>query len=223
VSFLDRSDAGRRLAEALVRFKRASPVVLALPRGGVPVAAEVASELGAELDLVIVRKIGLPSQPELAMGAVVDGPEPIVVRNEDVIRLAGVSPAEFDAVRDRELAEIQRRRARYLGDRPPKDVSGRTAIVIDDGVATGASIRAALRSVRARGPGKLVLAVPVAPPSVLAELRPEADEIICLEQHEHFDAIGRFYADFTQVSDGAVIALLRTCSAPAARPPGASS
>ncbi|MFI4974974.1 MAG: phosphoribosyltransferase [Caulobacterales bacterium] len=209
MSFVDRSEAGRRLAQALAAYKTRRPVVLALPRGGVPVAAEVAKALDAELDLVLVRKIGVPFEPELAMGAVVDGPEPITVRNEDVIAMAGVSEAAFAAVRDRELGEIARRRATYLGDRPHADVRGRTAIVIDDGIATGATVRAALRAVRARGPKTLVLAVPVAAPDTIRALRSEADKVVCLEQPGRFRAIGLYYADFEQVADETVIALLK--------------
>ncbi len=152
MSFKDRSEAGRKLAAALAGFKDQHPVILALPRGGVPVAAEVAAVLNAPLDLILVRKIGVPFQPELAMGAVVDGGTPIIVRNEDVIRLAGIDEAEFKAICDTELAEIERRRQRYLGSRERADVSGRTAIVIDDGVATGATTRAALRATRMRKP-----------------------------------------------------------------------
>jgi predicted phosphoribosyltransferase len=161
--FIDRTDAGRRLAKALARYKGQHPVVLALPRGGVPVAAEVAAALDAPLDLILVRKIGVPFQKELAMGAVVDGAEPVIVRNEEVIRLTGVSEDDFNATRDQELAEIERRRQRYLGNRPYPQIAGRTVIVVDDGIATGATTRAALRAIRMRKPGKLVLAVPVAP------------------------------------------------------------
>lgn len=206
--FSDRLDAGRQLAQALAPYKKDRPVVLALPRGGVPVAAEVATALDAPLDLVLVRKIGVPDQPELAAGAVVDGATPVVVRNEDVIRLAGVSDFDFAAIRDRELAEIERRRKRYLGDRPHPQLAGRTVIVVDDGIATGATTRAALRAIRMRKPRKLVLAVPVAPTSTLAALRTETDDIVCLEDHEDFGAIGLFYADFTQVSDSTVTDLL---------------
>lgn len=206
--FKDRIEAGQRLAKALAFYKDKQPVVLALPRGGVPVAAEIADALAAPLDLVLVRKIGVPDQPELAMGAVVDGPAPMVVRNEHVIGLAGVSEYEFDKVRDRETAEIERRRKLYVGERPHPDVAGRTAIVVDDGIATGATTRAALRATRARKPARLVLAVPVAPTDTLTELRSEADEIICLEDYVDFGAIGLFYADFRQVSDTEVIDLL---------------
>lgn len=206
--FKDRIDAGRKLAAALGAYKDQRAVALALPRGGVPVAAEVASFLRAELDLVLVRKIGVPAKPELAMGAVVDGASPLVVRNEKIIALAGISDAEFKAVCDRELDEIERRRQRYLGNRPPIELEGRIAIMIDDGLATGATTRAALRATRLRKPGKLVLAVPVAPPETVAALRQEADEILCLETHEDFGAIGYYYADFRQVSDAEVIDIL---------------
>ena len=209
MSFKDRPDAGRQLAAALASYKDQQPVILALPRGGVPVAAEVAAALKAPLDLILVRKIGVPFQPELAMGAVVDGGAPIIVRNEDVIRLAGIEEAEFKVICDNELAEIERRRQRYLGSRERVDLAGRTAIVIDDGVATGATTRAALRATRMRNPKKLILAVPVAPTESLAELRSDADEVICLEDYEFFGAIGAYYADFNQVADEEVIELLR--------------
>ena len=179
--------------------------MLALPRGGVPVAAEVATALDAPLDLILVRKIGVPFQPELAMGAVVDGVEPVIVRNEDVIQLSGVSETDFNTIRDEQLAEIERRRKLYLGDRPHPKVSGRTVIVVDDGIATGATTRAALHAIRMRKPSKLVLAVPVAPTDTLKTLRGEADDIVCLEDYEDFGAIGLFYSDFRQVSDTEVI------------------
>ena len=199
--FKDRSDAGRKLAKALASYKGQQPVILALPRGGVPVAAEVAAGLNAPLDLILVRKVGVPFQRELAMGAVVDGGAPVIVRNEDVIRLAGIDESEFKAVCHGELAEIERRRQRYLGSRERVDIRDRTAIVIDDGVATGATTKAALRATRSRNPKKLVLAVPVAPTESLAELRDDADDVVCLEDHEFFGAIGLYYADFSQVSD----------------------
>ena len=206
--FIDRTDAGRQLAKALAHYKNQRPVVLALPRGGVPVAAEVATELDAPLDLILVRKIGVPFQPELAMGAVVDGAEPIIVRNEEVIQLCGVSETDFNAIRDEQLAEIERRRKAYLGDRPRPKLSGRTVIVVDDGIATGATTRAALHAISMRKPAKLVLAVPVAPTETLKKLHGEADDIVCLEDYEDFGAIGLFYSDFRQVSDAEVIALL---------------
>lgn len=222
--FKDRTDAGRKLAKALAGYKNQQPVILALPRGGVPVAAEVASALNAPLDLILVRKIGVPFEPELAMGAVVDGGAPIIVRNEDVIRLAGIDEAQFKAICDNELAEIERRRQRYLGSRERIDVAGRTAIVIDDGIATGATIRAALRATRMRNPKKLVLAAPVAPTDNLAALRSEADAVVCLEDYEFFGAIGAYYMDFTQISDQEVIQILRRFPVPKlahATPPAA--
>jgi len=206
--FTDRIDAGRRLAKALSGYKSEKPIVLALPRGGVPVAAEIATALDAPLDLILVRKIGVPFQPELAMGAVVDGAAPVTVRNEDVIKLAGISEQDFAAVRDEQLKEIERRRKAYLGDRPHPELAGRVVIVVDDGIATGATTRAALQAMRLRKPRKLVLAVPVAPTETLQKLRGEADEIVCLEDYEEFGAIGFFYADFRQTSDAEVIDLL---------------
>ena len=212
--FKNRTDAGRKLAKALASYKDQQPVILALPRGGVPVAAEVAAALNAPLDLILVRKVGVPFQPELAMGAGVDGGAPIIVRNDDVIRMAGIDEAEFEVICDSELAEIERRRHRYLGSRERVDVAGRTAIVIDDGVATGATTRAALRATRMRNPQKLVLAIPVAPTDSLPALRGDADEVICLEDHELFGAIGFYYRDFSQVSDEEVIRLLSEFSSP---------
>ena len=207
--FKDRLDAGRKLAKALAGYKNRHPVVLALPRGGVPVAAEACAALKAPLDLILVRKLGVPFQPELAMGAIVDGATPIIVRNEDVIRAANINEATFNAVCDAELCEIEKRRQRYLGTRDRVDVAGHTAIVIDDGIATGATMRAALHALRARRPQKLVLAVPVAPTSTLVELQREADDIICLEDYEVFGAIGVYYANFRQVSDQEVIDILK--------------
>ena len=206
--FSNRTEAGRKLAEALAFYKGQHPVILALPRGGAPVAAEIATALEAPLDLVLVRKIGVPFQPELAMGAVIDGQEPLVVRNEQVIRMAEINQSEFDAIRDRELEEIERRRKLYLGSRPHPELKGQTVIIVDDGIATGATIRVALRAIRMRKPRKLILAVPVAPTQSLDELRTEADEIVCLEDYDDFGAIGLYYSDFRQISDAEVIELL---------------
>jgi predicted phosphoribosyltransferase len=216
MDFRDRSDAGRRLAKALSSYKDRHPVVLALPRGGVPVAAEVAAALDAPLDLILVRKIGVPAQPELAMGAVVDGTAPIVVRNEEVIELSGITADEFDAACARELAEIERRRQLYIGDRARAEIAGQVVIVIDDGIATGATTRAALQAIRNRKPKELVLAVPVAPPDTITQLRGEVDALICLETPESFGAIGYFYRYFRQVSDQEVVTILKRF--PAKRP-----
>lgn len=206
--FLDRTDAGRRLAVALERFKEEQPVVLALPRGGVPVAFEVAKVLDAPLDLVLVRKIGAPWQRELAIAAVVDGGRPETVINQDIVDQLGISPSYIDERATAELEEIERRRQRYLADRPRADVAGRTAIIIDDGIATGATMEAALHATRRAGPKRLVLAVPVAPPDTLARLRAEADEIVCLQSPALFGAIGWFYGEFHQLSDDEVVELL---------------
>ena len=213
--FADRTDAGRKLAQALAAYKDQHVVVLALPRGGVPVAAEVAEALHAPLDLILVRKIGVPMQPELAMGAVVDGATPLIVRNEEVIQLAGIEEAEFKMVCSRELDKIERRRQRYLGGRARIEVAGRIAVVVDDGIATGATTRAALRATRARKPKKLILAVPVAPTESLPAMKAEADEVVCLEDYESFGAIGYYYSDFRQTSDEEVIdTLARFAPAP---------
>ncbi len=208
MQFASRAEAGQKLAEKLVGRIHEAAVVLALPRGGVPVAAAIARVLRAPLDLILVRKIGAPMQPELAVGAVVDGGNPIIVRNDEVIRMTGTRPAAFDAICREELAEIERRRARYLGGRLPEALTGRIAIVVDDGIATGATMRAALRAVRQRQPRKIVLAVPVAPPDAIAALRNEADEIVCLDAPDDFTAVGSFYRDFPQLSDADVTALL---------------
>jgi putative phosphoribosyl transferase len=207
--FQNRADAGRQLAKALLNYKGQHPVILALPRGGVPVAAEVAAALEAPLDLVLVRKIGVPNQPELAMGAVTDGKQPAVVRNNDIIELCGISDQAFEAVCKGELAEIERRRHRYLGERPRADVEGRVAIVIDDGIATGATTLAAVRAVRGRRPSELVLAVPVAPLDSIGKLRSEVDAFVCLDAPRDFGAIGYFYADFRQIGDDEVITTLK--------------
>lgn len=206
--FSDRADAGRRLASALAQYRDRHPIVLALPRGGVPVAAAVAEALKAPIDLVLVRKIGLPWQPELAIGAVVDGAEPIIVRNEAFISLAGVGEDEFEGICRSELAEIERRKARYLGSRVRAPITGQTVIVVDDGMATGATARAALRAIRQRAPLKLVLAVPIASAEAVAELRGEVDDLVCLDVPEPFVAIGHFYRDFGEVSDDDVVSVL---------------
>jgi putative phosphoribosyl transferase len=206
--FSNRIAAGRALAEALVEKSYADPVVLALPRGGVPVGMEVARTLGAPLDLVMVRKIGVPFQPELAAAAVVNGAHPELVVNEDIAAQVGLSRKELDRLADVQLQEIRRRRQIYLKDRAQIPVEGRTAIIVDDGIATGATVRASLKAVRRRKPAKLVLAVPVAPADTLDAIRGDVDEIICLETPEFFYAIGAHYIDFGQVSDEEVVRLL---------------
>jgi len=203
--FSDRAEAGRRLAEALAPLGLREPVVLALPRGGVPVAAEIAARLGAPLDLILVRKLGVPGHEELAAGAVAEG---AVVFNPEVLAQIGRSAADFAGRVAEKEAEIAARRALFLSGRAPVPVAGRTAVVVDDGIATGATARAALLALRARGAAEVVLAVPVAPPGALAALAPLADRIVCLERPVSFWAVGAHYADFTQVGDDEVIAIL---------------
>jgi putative phosphoribosyl transferase len=212
-TFLDRRDAGARLAAALVRFKEDKPVILALPRGGVPVAFEVARTLDAELDLLFVRKIGAPGHQELAIGAVVDGKNPQLVLNQEIIALAAAPAGYIEAERARQLAEIERRRQLYRGAEPPPDLKGRTVIVIDDGIATGATMKAALRGVRRNEPRRLILAVPVAPPDTLDELAKECDEVVCLSAPQWFNSVGSHYVDFTQTSDEEVLNLLAQAKA----------
>nr|WP_300313207.1 phosphoribosyltransferase [Halomonas sp.] len=206
--FASRTEAGQLLAERLKERHYAKPVALALPRGGVPVALEIAKVLQAPLDLLLVRKIGVPYQPELALGAVVDGDTPQVVVNEDIKQHANVSDEEFEVLKAHELREIERRRSSYLKGRKRVSVKGMTAIVIDDGIATGATVRAALKALRLAEPDRLVLAVPVAPKDTLQQLRSEVDEIVCIESPELFYSISPYYDDFQQVSDQQVIAWL---------------
>jgi putative phosphoribosyl transferase len=209
MGFADRRQAGQQLARRLAHLKSRHPVVLALPRGGVPVGFEIARALAAPLDLVLVRKIGAPGQPELAIGAVADGAHPELVTDPRLASWLTVAPEYLQAAKARELAEIERRRRLYFGDRAPVEVRRRTAILVDDGIATGATMRAALRATRRRAPAWLVLAVPVAAPDTLARFQGEADEIVCLETPAAFMAVGQFYRSFPQLEDDEVIALLR--------------
>lgn len=206
-TFADRTEAGQRLARALHAYTgRADLLVLALPRGGVPVAYEVARALGAPLDLLLVRKLGVPGQEELAMGAIASGG--IRVLNREVIAATGVGEAEIEAAAAREQRELERRAGAYRGERPPPAIAGRCVILIDDGLATGATMRAGLAALRPQRPAALVVAVPVAPRDTLARLRAEADDVVCLEAPEDFYAIGAWYRDFGQLDDDQVRALL---------------
>jgi putative phosphoribosyl transferase len=183
-------------------------VVLALPRGGVPVAAEVAAALHAPLDLLLVRKIGAPGQPELAVAAVAEGPHGEVVIEPETLRMSGANLAYVEREAKEELREIARRRTAYLSVRPAVPVEGRTAVLVDDGIATGTTVRAALQALRRRRPARLVLAIPVAPPEVVAALRAEVDDLVCLSQPPFFHAVGVHYDDFHQVADEEVIRIL---------------
>lgn len=211
-TFKDRREAGKALAQHLMKLELTDPVVLAMPRGGVPVAVEVAETLHAPLDLVLVRKIGVPFQPELAAAAVVDGGDPEIVVNDDVVRLAGITKDYIDVEAEEELAEIERRRHIYLEGRPRVPLEGRTLVLIDDGIATGASVRAALAALRRKSPLKLILAVPVAPADTVEQLQEQVDEVVCLETPDPFYAIGMHYDDFHQVPDDEVVQLMNEAS-----------
>lgn len=213
--FQDRTEAGRKLAMALGRYRPDNPLVLALPRGGVPVAYEVAQALAADMDLLLVRKIGAPGHEEYAIGAVVDGANPQLVLNEEAVRSLAPSPNYIRAEMHRQLQELERRRRTYLGARPPIPIAGRNVIVVDDGIATGSTMSAALRGVRKNGPRRLVLAVPVAPPSAVEMLKEECDEVVCLATPEPFVAVGLHYVAFDQTTDEEVILLLRHAEAAA--------
>jgi predicted phosphoribosyltransferase len=203
--FRDRAEAGQRLAAALERYRGHDVLVLAIPRGGVPVAAEIADALNGELDVSVARKIGAPGQPELAIGAV---SESSLVINEDVVRDLGVPAAFVEQETARERAEVARRNTLFRGGRPAPRIAGRTVIVVDDGIATGATVRATLTAVAQQGPERLVLAVPVAPPHAIEELAPLCDACACLAEPGSFVAVGQFYRDFPQVDDRDVVAML---------------
>ncbi len=210
--FADRYDAGRRLAQRLGEFAgRGDVLVFGLPRGGVPVAAVVAGALGAPLDVMVVRKLGLPAQPELAMGAIASGGAYVV--NPQVVEQTGVTDAQMQAAIERERVELERRERAYRGERPFPDVSGRTVIVVDDGFATGATMRAAVQALRQYGPQEIVVAVPVAPPHVQDSTLREADRFIALLQPTPFYAVGQWYRNFDQTTDEEVTRLMREAHA----------
>lgn len=204
MTIADRSTAGRDLGAMLRHYAGSQDViVLALPRGGVPVGYEVAKAIGAPLDLMIVRKLGTPGQPELAMGAIATGGARVM--NRDIVAALGIDEADIDAVAMREQVELERRQRIYRGlHAPPPDVRGRTVVLVDDGVATGATIRVAIAALRQQQPARIVVAVPVAPPETVSVLRQEADEVVCLHTPEPFIAIGRWYRSFPQLEDAEV-------------------
>ena len=205
--FRNRTDAGRQLAEKLAAYTdRPDVLVLALPRGGVPVGYEVARALGAPFDVFLVRKLGVPGYEELAMGAVASGG--VRVLNDEIVRGLGISEHEIDAAAARELQELARRERLYRGDRPPPDVAGRTVILVDDGLATGATMRAAVAALRQRQPARIVIAVPTASPDTCEALKAEADDVVCAMTPEPFFAVGHWYEDFTQTTDDEVGELL---------------
>lgn len=212
--FSDRDDAGRKLLARLPKVDPAKTVVIGLPRGGVPVAAVIAKALRVPLDIRLVRKIGAPGQPELAVGALSDGDSPQVTVNEHIARMFGLSGGDVRRLGDTELPELRRRRALFFGDRPPVPLAGKTVIVVDDGIATGATARASLRLIRSEGPAQIILAVPVAAEDTLAMLSTEVDQVICLETPAAFSSVGAYYVRFDQVPDDVVQYLLRTTNSP---------
>jgi putative phosphoribosyl transferase len=214
MKFADRAAAGRQLATRLAHLKDRGAVVLALPRGGVAVGFEIAQALGAPLEIVLVRKIGVPWQPELALGAVTDGGSPETFIDEDLSKVLDIPKSFVQEETSRQLEEIERRRASYCAGRTPVEIAGRTAIVVDDGIATGATMRVALRAVRRRNPAHLVLAVPVAAPETLRAFRKEANETVCLQTPVMLGAIGFYYRDFHQMSDAEVTDLLARAAEP---------
>lgn len=206
VRFADRRDAGRQLAERLRPLADESPVVLGLPRGGVPVAREVALALDAPLDFLAVRKLGAPHNPEYGIGAVAEGGTRVI--DPEAIAVLGIDGGALDSIVARETDELHRRVSAYRSGRPPLEIAGRTVIVVDDGVATGVTDAAALRAARRRGPRRLVLAVPVCAPDSARRLREDADDVICLQAPPLFLGVGQWYRDFSQVSDDEVVAVL---------------
>ena len=206
--FIDRVDAGKKLAEKLLKFKDIENcIVLGLPRGGLPVAFEVAQILNLPLDIVVPRKVGLPGQPELAVGAVCE--DGSVIFNESLLRMANLKPADLQPIIDKERQEAQRRLKKYRGDRPELDLKGKVVILVDDGIATGSTMRAAIASAKAKGAEKIIVAVPVIPPSTISIMKEEVDEIIYLDAPILFGAVGAFYQNFGQTTDEEVIALMQ--------------
>jgi putative phosphoribosyl transferase len=206
-TFRDRADGGRQLASRLSNRFGDDVVVLGLPRGGVPVAFEIAEALGAPLDVIVVRKIGSPGQPELAMGAI--GEDGVRIVNDEIVRLVGASTAEFARIEQHEREELQRRAERFRGAAARIDLVGRVAVIVDDGIATGSTAKAACQVARAHGADRVVLAVPVAAPDSVAALSGDADEIVAVEQPSRLRSVGEWYDDFTQVDDQAVVDLLQ--------------
>lgn len=205
--FTNRTETGEQLALRLRKYaNRDDVIVLATPRGGVPVAFEVATELKLPLDIFVLRKLGVPGHEELAFGAIASGGVRVI--DPDIVEAYGITPSDIERVVQKEEEEMQRREIAYRGARPPLDVSGRTAILVDDGIATGASIRAGIRALRQLNPARIVVAVPVAPPSTCARLKFEAEELVCLQMPEQFYGVGQFYIDFSEVTDEEVIELL---------------
>lgn len=206
--FANRTEAGRLLAKRLGHLRSSNPLILALPRGGLPVAYEIATELGAELDLMMVRKLGAPGHEEFAIGAVVDGEEPQLVLNEEAVQAIAPSREHIQQELSRQLAELERRRRAYLGTRRKPHIAGRTVIIVDDGIATGSTITAAIKGTRLNHPERLVLAVPVAPPDSIRKLRPLCDEIVVLATPDPFFAVGQHFRDFRQIEDAEVVEML---------------
>lgn len=212
--FLDRRDAGAQLAERLDELDLQDPVVIALPRGGVPVGAEIATRLNCPLDIVLVRKIGVPGQPELAAGAVVEGPGSSIVFNRNVMRECGLDEQRVVAAAEKQRQVIAARRQAWMQNRANTDVEGRTVILVDDGLATGASMRAAVEAISASNPARLIVAVPVGPTSTVRKLQDIADDVVCLAQPEPFYALSPAYKDFHQLDDAEVTAILDAATRP---------
>ncbi|TPL43249.1 phosphoribosyltransferase [Mesorhizobium sp. B2-4-6] len=206
--FRDRQEAGQKLGASLEALQLKDPIVLALPRGGVPVAAEIAKTLKAPLDLVIVRKVGAPGNPELAVAAIVDGNPPDVVLNREIVEVYALGDSALRVLIAQERPELEQRRAIYRGKEPPLSVAGKTVIVVDDGAATGTTMKVAIRALKRRSPQRIIVALPVAPPETMDELAQEADLTICLNQPARFRALSYYYGSFPQLSDSEVLDMM---------------